>query len=93
MCRRAGYCRHDVPACRLAGWFRDWIVIPDGLVRNRRQGRGSRALEHCYTATLAGFGCGWLAGRAVARQIRTASRIIAAANGSMYKTTMAPPED
>jgi hypothetical protein len=24
------------PACRLAGWFRDGMVIPDGLVRNRR---------------------------------------------------------
>ena len=32
--------RLDVPACRLAGWFRDRTVIPDGLVRNQRRGEG-----------------------------------------------------
>ena len=42
MCRRAGYCRLDVPACRPAGWFRDRVVIPDGLVRSRRRGTGNR---------------------------------------------------
>ena len=42
MCRRAGYCRLDVPSCRPAGWFRDRMVMPDGLVRSRRRGTGSR---------------------------------------------------
>jgi hypothetical protein len=42
MCRRAGYGRLDVPACRLAGWFGDRVVIPDGLVRNRRRSAGNR---------------------------------------------------
>jgi hypothetical protein len=42
------------------------------------------------TGTLAGSTVGlWLAG-AAARQIRTASRTIAAANGSMNTTTMGP---
>ena len=39
--------------------------------------------EDCHAGTLAGSGCGWLAGRAAACQIRAASRTIAAANGSM----------
>jgi hypothetical protein len=38
MCRRAGNSRLDVPACRPAWWFRDRMVIPDGLVRYRRPG-------------------------------------------------------
>jgi hypothetical protein len=36
MCQRAGYGRLDVPESRLAGWFRDRMVIPEGLVRNQR---------------------------------------------------------
>ena len=32
----------DVPACRPAGWFRDRTVIPDGLVRNQRRGKGNQ---------------------------------------------------
>jgi hypothetical protein len=39
--------------------------------------------ECCYTGTLAGSKCGWPADSAAACQIRAASRIIAAANGSM----------
>jgi len=39
MCQRAGYGRLDVPESRLAGWFRDRMVIPEGLVRNRRRGQ------------------------------------------------------
>jgi hypothetical protein len=32
MCQGAGYGRLDVPACRLAGWFRVRMVMPDGLM-------------------------------------------------------------
>ena len=53
--------------------------------RCRAGGRatGGDAFAHCQAGTLAGSGCGWLAGRAAACQIRAASRTIAAANGSM----------
>jgi hypothetical protein len=64
-----------------------------GRSRSVPAGPGRDAFEHCHAGTLAGSGCGWLAGRPAACQIRAASRTIAAANGSMYRTTMAPPED
>ena len=32
-------CRLDVPESRLAGSFRDRMVISEGLVRNRRRGQ------------------------------------------------------
>ena len=41
MCRRAGYCRLDVPASRPAEWFRDRMVIPEGLVGNQGRGKGN----------------------------------------------------
>ena len=48
------------------------------------------ASECCYTGTRAGSKRGWLAGSGAARQIRAASRTIAAANGKTRTLVMAP---
>jgi hypothetical protein len=45
MCRRAGYGRLDVPACRPAGWFRGRMVIPDGLERRVEHGQVCRPVQ------------------------------------------------
>ena len=57
MCRRAGNSRLDVPACRLAGGFRDRMLVPDGLVRSRRRGTGSRRQGPHTSATTYSHTC------------------------------------